>query len=183
MFKSMGIVELNSVARGIMTADDMVKEANVELVLARPVCPGRYLIMVAGDTAAAKRSVEKGLRIADEFIADHFVLTHIHPDVFPAISSSVLVPEIRAIGVIETYSSASAVMAADKAVKAANVDLIDIRLATGLAGKAVVTLTGRIGSVQAAVEAGSQCLAESGLLLGNAVLSSPGEEIKKQILM
>jgi microcompartment protein CcmL/EutN len=179
----MGLVELNSVARGMMTADDMVKEANVELVLARPVCPGRYLIMVAGETAAVQRSVDKGLLTAGQFIADHFVLTHIHADVFPAINSSTIVPEIRAIGVIETYSSSSAVVAADKAVKAAGVDLVEIRLATGLAGKAVVVLTGRIGSVQAAVDAGCQTVAQSGLLLGRAVLSSPSREMKKQILM
>lgn len=183
MFKSMGLVELNSVARGIQSADEMVKEANVDLVMARLVCPGRYLIMVAGETSAVKRSVEKGKRIADQFIADHFVLTHIHPSVFPAVSSATIVPEIRAIGVIETYSSSSAVVAADKAVKAGNVDLVSIRLATGLAGKGVVVLTGRIGSVQAAVEAGCQMLTESGLLLGSAVLSSPDAEMKKQILL
>ncbi len=183
MFKSMGLVELNSVARGIQTADDMVKEANVELVLARPVCPGRYLIMVAGEPSAVKRSVDKGMRIADHFMADHFVLTHIHPDVFPAISSATVIPQIQALGVIETYSSSSALAAADKAVKAASVDLISIRLATGLAGKAVVVVTGRLGAVQAAVEAGCQAIKESGLLLAKAVLASPGREIKKQILM
>lgn len=183
MFKSMGLVELNSVARGILAADEMVKEANVELVLARSVCPGRYLVMVSGDSGAVSRSVEKGCISADEFIVDHFVLPNIHPDVFPAISSANIIPEIKSIGVIETYSSSSAVVAADKAAKAAHVSIIEIRLATGLAGKAVVVLTGKVGAVEAAVEAGSRSLAESGLLLSKVVISSPDSEIKKHILM
>ena len=183
MFKSMGLLELNSVAQGVLTADEMVKEANVELVSARPVCPGRYLIMVAGETAAVKRSVDKGKIVADHFIADHFVLTHIHEAVFPAISGATIVGEISAIGVIETYSSSSAVVAADKAVKAANIELVDIRLASGLAGKAVVTLTGKIGAVKASVEAGCKILEETGLLVASSVLSSPSEEMKKQILL
>jgi bacterial microcompartment shell protein len=183
MFKSMGLVELNSVARGMLAADNMVKEAHVELVIARSVCPGRYLVMVSGDTGAVRRAVEKGCLSADEFIVDHFVISNIHPDVFPAISSSNIIPEIKALGIIETYSSASAVVAADKAAKAANISLIEVRLATGLAGKAVVVLTGRIGSVEAAVEAGARSLVESGLLLSKVVISSPNSEIKKHILM
>ena len=183
MFKSMGLVELNSVARGILTADHMVKEANVELVMARPVCPGRYLIMVAGDAAAVTRAVDKGKLSADQYMADHFVLTHIHPDVFPAVSRSGIVPEIRALGVIETYSSSSAMAAADKAVKAGNVALIEIRLAAGLAGKAVVVLTGRIGSVQAAVKAGCHVLTHTGLLLGQEIIPSLSPEMKNRILM
>ncbi len=179
----MGLVELNSVARGILAADDMVKEASVELVMARSVCPGRYLVMIAGDTGAVKRAVEKGRLSAGEFIVDHFVLNNIHPDVFPAISASCIIPEVNALGIIETYSSASAVVAADKAVKSANVSLIEIRLATGLAGKAIVVLTGRIGSVEAAVESGSRSLVDSGLLLSKVVLSSPSKAIKKHILM
>lgn len=183
MFKSMGLVELNSVARGILASDEMVKEANVELVMARSVCPGRYLVMVAGDAAAVKRSVEKGCISADEFIVDHFVIPNIHPDVFPAFSSSNIIPEIKALGIIETYSSSSAVVAADKACKAANISLIEVRLATGLAGKAVVIFTGKVGAVEAAVDAGSRALIDTGLLLSKVVISSPNSEIKKHILM
>ena len=39
---------------GIQTADEMVKAANVELVLANPVCPGKYMIVVSGDVVQLK---------------------------------------------------------------------------------------------------------------------------------
>ena len=38
--RTIGCVELNSIAMGMHTADEMVKSAEVELVLARPPCPG-----------------------------------------------------------------------------------------------------------------------------------------------
>ena len=39
--RTIGCVELNSIGVGIQTADEMVKAANVELVISRPPCPGR----------------------------------------------------------------------------------------------------------------------------------------------
>ena len=182
MIKSVGLVELNSVARGVLVADEMVKEANVELILARPVCPGRYLAMVAGDTGAVKRSVEKGILLGDGFLADHFTLANIHKDIIPAIHGASIIPEIRAIGIIETYSSSSAIVAADRAAKAADIGLVEVRLATGLAGKAVVTLTGKIGAVKAAVESAVHPLRESGLLLADVVISAPDAQTKQAIL-
>lgn len=182
MFKSMGLVEVNSVGMGVQAADDMVKEANVQIVTARPVCPGRYLVMVTGDTGAVRRSVEKGCLTAGAFIVDHFVLNHIHEDVFPAMSGTTRISEIAALGIIETYSAASAVTAADTAVKAANVGLVEIRLSAGLAGKAVVVFTGRIGSVKAAVDAGCHALTASGLLLSRVVIPSPSQDLKQHIL-
>ena len=50
--RTIGCVELNSISTGMHVADEMVKAAEVQLVLARPTCPGRYLVIVTGDTAA-----------------------------------------------------------------------------------------------------------------------------------
>ena len=46
---SIGMVELSSIARGIETIDRMLKAAEVELVLARTICSGKYVVLVAGD--------------------------------------------------------------------------------------------------------------------------------------
>ena len=55
--RTIGCVELNSIGVGIQTADEMVKAANVELVISRPTCPGRYLVVITGDTGAVTSSV------------------------------------------------------------------------------------------------------------------------------
>ncbi|MEI3338652.1 MAG: BMC domain-containing protein [Eubacterium sp.] len=43
MQKSIGMVEYNSIARGIYASDQMVKVAEVEIVSANTVCPGKYI--------------------------------------------------------------------------------------------------------------------------------------------
>ena len=181
-FKAIGLVELNSVARGVYAADEMIKAAAVELIMARPVCPGRYLAMVSGDTGAVKNSVEKGREIAAELIVDWFIIPNVHPDVFPALSSATLVPQIDALGIIETYSTASCILAADTAAKAGDIDLIEIRFATGLAGKSYVSLTGDVGSVQVSVQAGVAAIEETGLVLSHVVIPSPSPELRSKIV-
>ena len=61
-FKAIGLIELNSVAKGIHSADEMIKAASVELIMARPVCPGRYLALIAGDVGSVQNSVDVGPR-------------------------------------------------------------------------------------------------------------------------
>lgn len=180
--RTIGCVELNSVAMGMRTADEMVKAAEVELVVARPTCPGRYIIIVAGDTGAVTSSVETGCKIGGEMMIDSFVLASVHPDVIPALSGTGLGVDINALGVIETCTSASCILAADAAAKAAAVNLLEIRFAAGLAGKAFVVMTGDVSSVQASVDAGVAGVGDSGPVLSHVVIPSPSAGLKAQIL-
>ena len=88
------------------------------------------------------------------------------------------VEELRALGVIETFSVASSVIAGDGAAKAAKVQLTDLRLAQGLAGKSFVTMTGDISDVRAAVEAGVELIRESGMLVKSVVIPRPHDDLK-----
>jgi len=176
-YKAIGLVELNSVAKGVECADDMVKTADVELLMARSACPGRYLAMIAGDVGSVQNSIDVGRTTAGEFLVDTFVIPNVHPDIFAALSCATVVPEINALGIIETYSSASCITAADAAAKAADVALIEIRCATGLAGKSFVTLTGDVGSVNAAVDAGVAAVADEGMIQSHVVIPSPSKEL------
>ena len=45
---AIGMVELNSIARGIETCDYMVKAAQIQLLRSSTVCPGKYLILIGG---------------------------------------------------------------------------------------------------------------------------------------
>ena len=64
MLKSIGMIELNSIARAVETADVMMKAAEVGLVFSKPVCPGKFIIMISGDVGAVKASIAAGLDIA-----------------------------------------------------------------------------------------------------------------------
>lgn len=172
---AIGIVELNSIARGFVAADAMLKAASVGLHASKPVCPGKYAVMVYGKVAEVQASVQAGTDAGGEFVVDHLVIARVHKDVWPAIVGTLAPPEMGALGVIETYSIASTVIAADAAVKAAAVDLIEVRLALGLAGKAFTTLTGEVGAVRAAVEAGAQAASANGMLVEKAVIPAPAK--------
>ncbi len=181
-YRAIGMVELNSVAKGIACADDMIKTASVELLIARPSCPGRYLIMVSGDVGSIQNAVDAGKLAADEFLVDWFIIPNASPELFPALNGTSQIRKIDALGIIETYSVASCIAAADGAAKAADVDLIEIRCATGLAGKSYIILTGDIGSVKAAVDAGVDLVKDEGLVVCHVVLPSPDKDLVERLL-
>jgi microcompartment protein CcmL/EutN len=102
--------------------------------------------------------------------------------VFPAITGMSKVEVLEALGVIESFSVASLIEAADAAVKTANVQLIEIRLAMALGGKAFLTLTGSVAAVEAAVSAGAAVVAEKGLLVNRVVIPAPRKELLSEIV-
>ncbi len=180
--RTIGCVELNSIAMGMHTADEMVKAANVDLVVARTTCPGRYLVIIAGDTGSVTSAVQVGRETGKDMIIDDFILPSVHEDVIPALSGTTMMPKINALGVIETCTTASCIVAADAAAKAGNVTLLEIRFAAGLAGKAFVTMTGDVGSVQSSVQAGVTGVGDAGPVLSHVVIPSPSDELKKHLL-
>ncbi len=179
---AVGLVEFACVTKGIEATDAMVKAAEVELLLARPTCPGKYTTLVSGDVGAVESSVAAGTAAGAEAVVDQFVLANVHPGVFPAITATSEVEEVKALGVIETFTVASAIVAADAALKAAAVDAIELRLAIGLGGKCFVTLTGEVGAVKAAIAAGNAEASAKGLLVGSVVIPAPAKELVDALL-
>jgi len=182
MNDSLGAVELISIAAGIQTCDEMVKVAPVKLIEAGCICPGKYIIFVGGGVSEVDSSVSRGLEVGGESVVDHLIIPNLHGQIFPAIAAASKASELDALGMIETFSVASTVIAADKAAKAADVALVEVRLAMGLAGKAYVTMTGDVASVNAAVEAGVAAVAPTGMLVKSVVIPSPHPDITGAVL-
>jgi microcompartment protein CcmL/EutN len=180
--KAIGMVELNSIAKGVEAGDEMLKSADVDLIMAQPICAGKYMVLVSGDVDSVERATDVGKETAGEFLVDDFVIPNVHTSLFPALTATTLIREIDSLGVIETFSVASAITAADAAVKAADVDIIEIRCATGLGGKSFLYLTGDVSSMNSAVQAGIDALAGSGLILSHVIIPSPTKEITQCIL-
>ena len=173
---------LSSIAAGIEAADIMVKTADVTPIFFKTVCPGKFMAAVSGDVAAVTASIQAGREVRPEAIADWFIIPNIHRDVIKAVAGCVPLLERGAIGVIETFSVASAIVAADAAAKAASVRILDVRTALGLGGKGFVLLSGDVAAVQAAVRAGEEHARESGLLVGTTVLPRPADSLFELIL-
>ncbi|MGD0038388.1 MAG: BMC domain-containing protein [Bacteroidota bacterium] len=115
-------------------------------------------------------------------LSDTFVIPNVHPDIFPAISGTTQVQMLEALGIVESFSVASLIEAADAAVKTARVQLMEIRLAMALGGKAFVTMTGDVASVKSAVDAAAVVCSERGLLVNKVVIPNPRKELLKEIV-
>jgi microcompartment protein CcmL/EutN len=180
--KAVGLIELNSIACGYQVADAMLKAAEVELLLCRSICSGKFLVLIGGDVAAVRAAVEAGEEVWEGAVIDSGVIPNVHAAVFPAIAGSSQTKTRGALGILEAFSVASLIEGADEAVKTAEVELIEIRLAMALGGKAFVTMTGDVEAVNAAVDAGAARIGEKGLLVNRVVIPSPSPQLYREFI-
>lgn len=182
MNNAIGGVELSSMARGFDVTDTMLKTAPVQLLLARTVCPGKYIVLVTGEVADVQASVDAGGNRGGVSLVDRFVIPNIHPEVMPAVSGTAVVDKLEALGVVEAFSVSALIEGADAAVKAASVRLIEVRLAMAMGGKAFVTMTGSVASVDTAVAAAAAAIGKRGLLVEKVVIPQPRPELLTEMI-
>lgn len=175
---TIGLLELSSVARGVEVVDSLLKEATIRVMFARPVSPGKYLAAFTGSVDDVAAALRRGVEVGRGAVVDQLFLPAVHPQVIAALARPVRVPELDAVGVVETFTAAAALLAADAAGKRAAVDLVEIRLAQGLGGKAFFTLTGPVADVEAAVAAAAEQVEPRGLLLARVVIPRPHERMR-----
>jgi microcompartment protein CcmL/EutN len=87
--------------------------------------------------------------------------------------------DVNALGIIETFDASQIIVAADNAVKTAEVSLIEIRLARGMCGKSYAIMT---GEVTAAIERAKDVVSESGMFLDSSVIARPDKKLIEKIL-
>ena len=172
--------EFSSIVEGVNAADAIAKGAPINLLYTGTTHPGKYLVLVAGDTA----SVEVATMIVADLrvkLIDLVFLPDVHPTVADAMVSSdtAATTKADAIGLIETTTIASGVNAADAAVKAADVVLSALRMADGIDGKAYFIVEGVIGEVEAAVEAGETRAADQ--LVASVVIAQLTDELRADL--
>ena len=181
MHRAIAMVETSTVTSGMLAADLILKTAAVDVIEAKVVCPGKYIILFSGELSAVKASRDAACKAYAPHIVDSFLLGNPHEKIFDAMLGAVPVDEMKALGIIETYSAASAVTAADTAAKTALVELIELRLAVGMCGKSYLLFTGSVAAAEAAVERVKQELKESAMLLDCAVIANPDKDLAKSI--
>ncbi len=178
---NIGILELSSLALGYQVEDALLKTAPVSILIARPVCSGKFLIVIAGSVSAVRASLDAATRAGGDSIIENRLISNLHPGVLPALSLSVeLDGPPAALGAVETFSAASAVEAADAAVKNADVTLFRIHLAMAMGGKGLALFCGGLGEVRAGLDAAVAAMAESGMLTASALVSAPSPELLRE---
>jgi len=180
---AIGLIETKSVVRGIEAADALVKAAAVDIIQSTSACPGKWLVLFGGDVSAVQSAAEVGRKAARESLIDSLVVANAHPSIFPALTSSAEVSiQGGALGIIETFTAAATLVAADTAAKAAAVELVEIRIAWALGGKAFVLFTGEVSAVRAALEAAALRPEQEGVLVAATVIPAPHEDVLQSLL-
>jgi len=181
MYKAIGVIELKSIPKGVEAADAALKSAGIEMVSAHPSCPGKYEIVLTGAISNVSVAVAHVEQRFDGYVIDSSVMGRIDEQVIKALFGTQTGEQSGSLGIIETFSAASAIKAADIAVKTAKVEIYDLRVSRGMGGKGVVMLTGDVGDVTAATEAGVNYAKGVSTLSSYTVIAAPHEELWKQM--
>jgi microcompartment protein CcmL/EutN len=179
---ALGILEFNSIAQGMKAADEALKEAKVDVIVARTICPGKYILIINGDVDEVKSSVQKSTEAGEYHNVDSVVIPNLHPQIPGALGAVGEIENPDALGIVETFSAPSAIFSADAAVKTADVQLVEIRVANGIGGKSFYSLTGKEHNVRAAVNAGVEAVKETGLVMNYIIIPSPHSDLYRHIL-
>jgi microcompartment protein CcmL/EutN len=179
---SIGLIELGSIASGMQAADIMLKTSEVEILVSRTICSGKYMTLIAGDVAAVNSAVSNAVDNIGFGVIDSFVIPNVHSTIFPAIAGHNEIEMLESLGIVESYSVASLIEGADAAVKTAKVKLVELRLAMALGGKAFFSVTGEVAAVTSATEAAAQIISEKGLLVNKVIIANPRQELLSEMI-
>jgi microcompartment protein CcmL/EutN len=175
---ALGLIETAGIAAGVGLADRMVKEAEVKLIRAGTICGGRYLIMISGEKAAVGAALSATRESAARIIG-RYVIPQISTAVTAVLRRSIAVPGDAALALIEAKNSASAIVAADTAVKAADVVLARLVIGRGINGKAYFLLIGELSSVEAAATAAAASLGKN--RIDTVILANPDPAVLHEL--
>ena len=149
---AIALLEYSSIAAGIVAGDAMVKRAELSVIHAGTVQPGRYLVLVGGEVADVSEALDAAHRMGTDRLVDEMFLPDPHADLVAGLAGASGAGEGEALGIIETCSVSSVIQAADAGLKGASVVLQNIFMADGLGGKGYLLFSGPLVEVQAAVE-------------------------------
>lgn len=185
---ALGILEIATIARGVVSADAALKRAPAILLSSRAVSGGKHLVMLEGGVAEVEEAMMAGARVADTALLDRVDLPAADDQVWPMLGAPAtpvdwtLDPDAEAVAIIETRTVCGAIAAADAACKVAQVTVRDVRLAIDLAGKAYFTLTGTLDAIEAAAAAASDALALiRDRLVGIEVIAQPSPDLRGRL--
>lgn len=152
-YPALGLLECTGIARGMLTCDAVVKRANVQIIQSHPIDPGRYIILFEGSVAEVEEGLDAGEIAAGDTLLDKLFLPQVHSAVVPSIRGRMALPPLLSLAIVETHTIATAILALDSSLKAAQTRAVEIRLGSGIAGKGYFVITGELYDVQAAIEA------------------------------
>ena len=178
---ALGFMELSSISRGLYLTDVVLKKAPVHVIASQPVSSGKHILLFTGDVASVQESMQAATELADGTVLKQILIPGIHEGLAPFLDSlwrdqanTSVIGE--SVGIAESSTMAGAILAADYALKAANVSLCRMRLGQGIGGKAYFVLTGEQSEVEAALDAAKESLNQLESLCRVDLIAQPQDD-------
>lgn len=170
---ALGLLELQSLARGVVVADAALKRAPVRILLAEAVTPGKYLLLFTGPVAEVEEAFAAAVEAAGPLLLDRLRLAHFAEAALAAVEGRFQAPAPEAaVGLLELATVAATLRSLDVALKTSAVAVTRLQLARGIGGKGWFALAGDQADVEAALQAGASAL-EPGLVVGRELVARP----------
>jgi PduT-like ethanolamine utilization protein len=176
MIKTLGMLEFRSIAKGIEIADVVLKSAEVELIICKTICPGKYMILMSGEVGAVEEALYKAKEKSIGFLIGSFLLPRVHKDIIQSLKNKIKAEPKGSIGIVETTDVVSGIFILDKALKAAEVKLFKLSLGMATGGKSYFVIFGDVSSVKEAVEEALRSSDEKKIVY-SIVIPSPSVEL------
>lgn len=183
---ALGVLEVATIAKGIVVADASLKRSPALLVHSRAVSGGKHLVMLEGGVAEVEEAMIAGKLAAGSVLLDHVELSAADDQVWPMLGAPISPPDwtddtdAEAVAIIETSTVCAAIAAADAACKVAAVTVRDVRFAVDLAGKAYFTLTGTLDAIEAARDAATAAV-DHVKLVALEVIAQPSPDLRGRL--
>lgn len=183
MRQALALLEFGGAAAGILAVDRMLKKSPVALLRCGTVHPGRYLALVGGTVAATEEAHQAGIASGCEcgVLVDEVCLADPHPQLSAAIDGARRACLGDAVCIIEVGTSPGLLRAIDAVLKAVPVELVEMRLADDLGGRALAVLGGDLPDVQVALDLARTTKGAAAEWLGGTLLPRLDETLRDVI--
>ena len=182
MSKSIGAIEFKSIAKGIEVSNEIIKKSLVEVLYFKSICPGKFLIIVSGETSYVNECIDYGIEIGDKYIIDSFVINAVSTEIIDGLKNRYKKLEhINSVGVGETNKVCAGIKMLDKTLKSGDVSLVKLQLSFAIAGKLVYIVTGDLSSLEYSLEESKKVIKEKDIIYMTTIPSIDEKLIKNLI--
>ena len=180
MNNSIGVLELRSIGKGYELADKILKQSSVEMYVLRPICPGKFLIIVSGEAEDINEAMSKAMNEAKGFLVDKFVLHGVHEEILLGLKNRYPRKETNAVGIFEASNVSAGIFSLNKALKEASISLKRMTLGMGIGGKFVAIFTGTVSDVEQGMKVAVSSI-DKKRIVHYTVIPSPSDLMKKYL--
>lgn len=182
MTKSIGAIEFKSIAKGIEVSNEMVKKSSVEVLYLKSICPGKFLIIIGGETSYVNECIDYGIKLGKGYIVDSFVINAISKDIINGLKHKYKkLDNINSLGVVEINKVCAGIKMLDKTLKSGDVVLLKLQLSFAIGGKLVYIVAGDLSSIKYSLEESKSVVKEKEIIYETVIPSVDNQIIKSLI--